>query len=183
MKQYSKRSIIRTDMEHELRLKLIRLLIIAGSIVISDQITKYMILSSMPLHSSIPVIPGFFSLTHIHNPGGAFGMFADGSPLLRKILFLAVSSLAICFVLYFYHSTPIRHRMLSAAFAMIFGGAIGNIIDRIRFEKVVDFLDFYIKNLHWPAFNVADSAITVGVTIFVIHLMFDKMPKTDWNDN
>jgi len=163
-------------MEQSLKEKLIRLLFIAGSIIVSDQITKHIILSSMPLHSSIPVIPGFFSLTHIHNPGGAFGMFADGSPLLRKILFLALSSLAICFVLYFYHSTPINYRALSSGFAMIFGGAIGNMIDRIRFEKVVDFLDFYIKTAHWPAFNVADSAITIGVTIFIIHLVFDKMP-------
>jgi signal peptidase II len=165
-------------MENTLREKLIRLLIVSIIIIIADQLTKYIILTTMPLHSSIPVIQGFFNITHVHNPGGAFGMFADGSPLLRKLLFLVVSSLAICFVLYFYHSTPLTHRVLSFGFAMIFGGAVGNMIDRVRFGKVVDFLDVYIRSYHWPAFNVADSAITIGVTIFVIHLLFDKMPES-----
>ncbi len=165
-------------MENTPKEKLIRLLIVSSIIIIVDQLTKYMILTTMPLHSSVPVIEGFFNITHVHNPGGAFGMFADGSPLLRKLLFLVVSSLAICFVLYFYHSTPLTYRYLSFGFAMIFGGAVGNMIDRIRFGKVVDFLDVYIRNYHWPAFNVADSAITIGVTIFVIHLVFDKMPES-----
>lgn len=164
-------------MEQTLKEKLIRLIIVSSIIIILDQLTKYIILTTMPLHNSIPVIPGFFSITHIHNPGGAFGMFADGSPLLRKFLFLVVSSLAICFVLYFYHSTPLTHRFLSLGFAMIFGGAVGNMIDRVRFGKVVDFLLFYIRDWYFPAFNVADSAITIGVTIFVIHLLFDKMPQ------
>jgi signal peptidase II len=67
--------------------------------------------------------------------------------------------------------------LLATGFAMIFGGAIGNLVDRIRFGKVVDFLDFYIGNLHWPAFNVADSAVSVGIAIFIFHLLFKKMPK------
>jgi signal peptidase II len=76
-----------------------------------------------------------------------------------------------------YKNTPKTHSLLAAGFALIFGGAAGNLIDRIRFGKVVDFLDFYIGNLHWPAFNIADSAITIGIAIFIFHILFKKMPE------
>ncbi|MGE0083983.1 MAG: signal peptidase II [Desulfococcaceae bacterium] len=156
--------------------KYILLAVIAGLVIVMDQISKLIILKTMPLHHSIPVIPGLFSITHIHNPGGAFGFFADQHPLIRKAVFLFMSSAAAGFVLWFYHQIPKTHRWLSFGLCLIFGGAIGNLIDRFRFGKVVDFLDFYIGTYHWPAFNVADSAISVGVTIFVIHLLFNKMP-------
>ncbi|MBT8374833.1 MAG: signal peptidase II [Deltaproteobacteria bacterium] len=148
----------------------------AGLIVVSDQITKALILKSIPLYHSVSVIPGFFNITHIHNPGGAFGFLASQSSTLRTIVFLLISSLAVGLVLWFYKQTPKTHPWLASAFAMIFGGAIGNLIDRIRFGKVVDFLDFYLGNLHWPAFNIADSAISIGITVFVIHLLFKKLP-------
>ncbi len=157
--------------------KYIKLAIIAGLIVIFDQITKAVILNAMPLYHSVPVIPGFFSLTHIHNPGAAFGFLANQSSSIRNFLFLFISLLAICLIFYFYKNTPKTHPLLSTGFAMIFGGAIGNLIDRIRFGKVVDFLDFYIGNLHWPAFNVADSAVTVGIFIFIFHLLLKKLPE------
>ncbi|GBC60724.1 signal peptidase II [Desulfonema ishimotonii] len=157
--------------------KYIRLLLIAGVVILLDQITKYIILTTMPLYDSVPVISGLFNITHIHNPGGAFGFFANQSPLIRKAVFLVMSSVAVCVVVYFYHITPRSHPWLSGGLALIFGGAIGNLIDRFRFGKVIDFLDFHIGTAHWPAFNVADSAITIGVTIFVIHLMFNRMPE------
>ena len=153
-----------------------RLAVVAGSVVIFDQVTKAVILLTLPLYRSIPVIPGFFNITHIHNVGGAFGFLANQSSGLRAIFFLFVSSLAICLIFYFYKNTPKTHPLLATGFALIFGGAIGNMIDRIRFGEVVDFLDFYIGNLHWPAFNVADSAISIGIVIFVFHLLFKKMP-------
>jgi signal peptidase II len=78
--------------------------------------------------------------------------------------------------LHFFFKTPPTHPGLSAAFALIFGGAVGNLIDRLRFGKVVDFLDFYVGTLHWPAFNVADSAITVGISVFVLHLLLNRVP-------
>jgi signal peptidase II len=87
-----------------------------------------------------------------------------------------LSSLAVCVIFYFYKNTPRTHAFLASGFALIFGGAIGNLIDRIRFGKVVDFLDVYIVTYHWPAFNVADSAITVGMIVFVFHILFKKMP-------
>ena len=153
-----------------------RLIIIAGIIVIADQITKAIVLSSMPLYESISVIPGFFSLTHIHNPGGAFGFLARQDASIRIGVFLFASSFAIVLIFLFYRQIPKTHPILSAGLALIFGGAIGNLIDRLRFGKVVDFLDFYIGRLHWPAFNVADSAISVGVAIFLVHIVFRKLP-------
>lgn len=150
---------------------------IAGLVVVLDQLTKWLVLANMPLHRSIAVIPGFFNLTHIHNPGGAFGFMATGSPGLRNLLFLGVATVAMVLIVYFYRSTPRNYPFLAAALALIFGGAVGNIIDRLRFGVVVDFLDFYVGAYHWPAFNVADSAITVGITIFIGHVLLGKMPE------
>ncbi len=156
--------------------KYLRLGLIAGAVIIAAQITKFIILRDVGLHTTIPVIPGFFQITHVQNPGGAFGFLANQSALVRGILFLAVSTVAVGLVAWFYHKTPPTHRWLAAGFALIFGGAIGNLIDRVRLGRVVDFLDFFIGRWHWPAFNVADSAITVGITIFVIHVIGGRMP-------
>jgi signal peptidase II len=160
-----------------LKNKYTKLVIIAGTIVLIDQVTKALIFQYLPFSQNIPVINGFFSITHIHNPGGAFGLMANLSSTMRSIIFLFISSLAIGLIFYFYKKTPSNYSWLSTGFALIFGGAIGNLVDRIRFGIVIDFLDFYIGNWHWPAFNVADSAISIGIGIFVIHLLFKKMPK------
>ena len=157
--------------------RLIKLMIISGGVIILDQITKLIVLREIPMFEILPVIPGFFNITHIHNPGGAFGFMASQGPEIRSFLFLAMSSLAAVVVLYFYFSTPAHYVWLTSALLLIFGGAVGNMIDRVRFGEVVDFLDFYIGGYHWPAFNVADSGITVGMTILVYHLLFDKMPE------
>lgn len=157
--------------------KYLKLAIIAGLVIILDQITKAIILCSLPLYHSIAIIPGFFSITHIHNPGGAFGFMANQSSVLRSMVFLFFSSLAVCLIFYLYKKTPREYSLLAAGFALILGGAIGNLIDRIRFGKVVDFLDFYVGNLHWPAFNIADSAISMGMIIFVYHFFFKKLPN------
>lgn len=154
-----------------------KLAAVAGVIVVTDQITKLVIFNKLPLYRSFDVIPGFFSLTHIHNPGGAFGFLAGQSSSVRNLIFVLISSLAVCLIFYFYKQTPKTHPLLATGFSMIFGGAIGNLIDRLRFGKVVDFLDVYVGSYHWPAFNVADSAITVGVTIFLFHLLFNKLPE------
>ncbi|MDI6688547.1 MAG: signal peptidase II [Desulfobacterales bacterium] len=157
--------------------KYIKFSAIAGIIVILDLISKAIILTKMPLYRSIEVVPGFFSFTHIQNAGGAFGLLANQSSEVRYIFFIIVSSLVTGLVFLLYKNTPKTHSLLAAGFAMIFGGAAGNLIDRIRFGKVVDFLDFYIGDLHWPAFNVADSAITIGIAILIFHIIFKKMPE------
>jgi len=157
--------------------KYIRLVILSGLVVLADQITKALILKYLPLHKNIPVIEGIFDITHVLNPGGAFGLMANMSVVVRTVVFLFISSLAVGLIFYFYIKTPPGHGFLAAGFALIFGGAIGNLIDRVRFGMVVDFLDFYIGQNHWPAFNIADSAITVGIFIFIYHLLFKKMPE------
>lgn len=158
--------------------KYVKLAIIAGSILVLDQATKAVVFSKIPLYQIIPVVPGFFDLTHIHNTGGAFGLFADSSPVLRKIVFLLIPSFVVVFVFYLYRQTPDTQRFLSVAWAFVLGGAIGNLIDRaFRDGKVVDFLYFHIRDVYWPAFNVADSAVSVGVAILLFHIVFNKMPE------
>jgi signal peptidase II len=149
--------------------------IVAGAVLILDQATKAWVLANLPLGGSIPVIPGFFDITHVHNPGGAFGFLAGMSAEIRSLLFVAVSLLATGLILYFYWQTPIRQRLLAVGISLLFGGAVGNLVDRLRFGIVVDFLDLYAGSLHWPAFNVADSAITIGVVIFAYHILLRKI--------
>lgn len=151
--------------------------LIAGLVVMLDQLSKLLVLARIPLHHAITVIPGFFNLTHISNPGGAFGFMAAGSQGVRNLLFIGFSTVAMGLIAYFYRHTPRTHPLLASALAMIFGGAVGNFIDRLRLGAVVDFLDVYLGAYHWPAFNVADSAITVGITIFIAHVVLGKMPK------
>jgi signal peptidase II len=148
---------------------------VAGAVLILDQASKALVLTHLPLGGSLPVIPGFFDLTHVHNPGGAFGFLSGMSADIRGLLFVAVSLLAAGLILYFYWQTPVDQRVLAVGISLLFGGAIGNLVDRIRFGIVVDFLDLYAGDLHWPAFNVADSAITVGVVIFGYHILFRKI--------
>jgi signal peptidase II len=155
---------------------LVRLCLVSTVIVVLDQATKALVAKALVLHESVPVIQGFFNLTHIMNPGGAFGLFAEHSPEIRRFFFLFVSSLVALMILWLYRKTAHTHRTLSFGLAAIFAGAVGNLIDRFRFGKVVDFLDFYLGAYHWPAFNVADSAITMGMVVFVYHVVFNKIP-------
>jgi signal peptidase II len=156
--------------------KYVRLAIIAGLVVVFDQISKGIILKTLPIYQltgdGITVVSGFFNIIHVRNQGGAFGFMANQSSGVRAVLFFIVSSAAICMVFYFYIHTPKKQPVLAIGFALIFGGAIGNMIDRLRFRNVIDFLDVYIGNLHWPTFNLADSAITIGIGIFIFHLLF-----------
>ncbi len=154
-----------------------RLVLVSGAVVLIDQITKYLIALYIPLYTRIPVIDHFFDLTHVLNPGGAFSLLANQPAWVRKVVFLFLSSLVALFVLWFYKKTAKTMTCLSYGLALIFGGAVGNLIDRFRYGKVLDFLDFYIGSAHWPAFNVADSAISIGMVILVYHVMFNKIPN------
>lgn len=156
---------------------LLRLAFVSGSVIVMDQLTKYLISNSLLLHETIIVTP-FFNITHVLNPGGAFGLFADHSAVVRKFFFLFVSSAVACVLLWFYkRAASDGYTFLASGLAAIFGGAVGNLIDRFRYGKVVDFLDFYIGYYHWPAFNVADSAICVGMAVFLYHVIFNKVPE------
>lgn len=131
--------------------------------IIADQVTKHLARSYMVPHESISVLGNFFRLTYVENSGIAFGInFRGGSPI-----FTVTSVVATLVVIGL--SWKFRHRELSLrlALALIAGGAVGNVIDRVLFGKVVDFLDFSIAGFHWPVFNVADSCVTVGIMLFL----------------
>lgn len=153
-----------------------RLSLVSSIIIVSDQITKYLIKANFGLHDNFVVIKHFFNITYVMNPGGAFGFFASGSPGVRKFIFLFLSSIVAIFVLWLYHRCARDFIFLSYGLALIFAGALGNLIDRFQYGMVVDFLDFYIGTTHWPAFNVADSAITVGMGILIYNILFNKIP-------
>jgi signal peptidase II len=128
----------------------------------------------MPLYHSIPVIDGFFSLTYIRNTGAAFGILAGSGAAFRLPFLMLFSLFAIGFIIVMLRRLPERETGLIIALTFILGGAIGNLIDRLAYAEVIDFLDFYWGNYHWPAFNVADSFITVGVVITVYYLIKAK---------
>jgi len=143
-------------------------------LVALDQITKMFIVHTMHLHESIPIISGFFNLTYIRNPGAAFGIFADSNSAFRLIFFVGTSIFALGLlgtIFYRLHPDDIWGQLTVSC---IFGGAIGNLIDRVRYGEVIDFLDFHVSGYHWPAFNVADSAISSGVVSLLIIFALDK---------
>tara|TARA_B100000686_G_scaffold342740_1_gene422428 strand:- start:648 stop:1112 length:465 start_codon:yes stop_codon:yes gene_type:complete len=133
-----------------------------------DQFTKYLVTRHIPLHHNIPVIGGFFHLTHIRNPGVAFGLFAQSTTEYKTMIFVTISTLAIVAILYFFYYTPSDRKLVINGLTLICGGAIGNLIDRVLYKEVIDFLDFFIGYYHWPAFNIADSCITIGVGMMIV---------------
>jgi len=149
--------------------------LIAAGVVLLDQLTKGLITQKFLLHENLEVIPGFFNLTYVRNTGGAFGLLAGEASRLRTVLFLAASCAAVGIIFYLYTKIPLGRKWLDAGLALTFGGALGNLMDRLRFGEVVDFLDFHVGSMHWPAFNVADSAISVGIGVFCFYLLFKKV--------
>ncbi len=143
-------------------------------IIVLDQLTKIIVDRTMPLHHSIPIVDGFFSLTYVRNTGAAFGIFAGSHEVFRLPFLIGVSILAIGFILVMLKRLRDDATGLVTALTFILGGAIGNLIDRVLHGEVIDFLDVYYSNYHWPAFNLADSFITVGVTITLFYLVGAK---------
>lgn len=153
------------------------LVLLAGLIIVADQLTKWLIMSRFGLYEIKVVVPGFFNLTYLHNTGAAFGLLANANPAWRPYFFIGIALLALVFVFFAFRQYRHRSAVYMFAFAFIAGGAMGNLIDRVRFGSVVDFLDFYVSGYHWPAFNVADSAIVVGVGLFLLASLLDKDGK------
>jgi len=143
-------------------------------IIVVDQVTKAYIDGSMHLHESIPIIQGYFNLTYIRNPGAAFGIMGTTSSGFRLIFFFLTSILAMGLLITIFLRLDPQDWWGQLTIASIFGGAIGNFIDRLQYGEVIDFLDFYINGYHWPAFNVADSAISVGVVSLLLLFAFEK---------
>ena len=155
-------------------LRYLLLAFVAGTVIIVDQMTKLSIMQNMRLHESIPIIPNLFSLTYIRNPGAAFGLLAGSSNAFRMLFFGLTSVFALALLGTILVRLPAGDWLGQLSIAAILGGAIGNLLDRLRYGEVIDFLDVYIDTYHWPAFNVADSAISVGVVFLIIHFAFEK---------
>ena len=148
-----------------------RWLALAGAIIVADFATKAWVLAAFHLHESIPVT-SFFNLVLVMNPGASFSFLADAGGW-QKWFFIALA-LTISAWLVVMIRQHARQTLMPAALALVLGGALGNVIDRIRFGAVVDFLDFHLAGWHWPAFNVADSAITVGVILLLWQQLMHK---------
>jgi signal peptidase II len=145
---------------------------IAGLVLVLDQLSKYLVVQRFKLHESVRIIPGFFDLTYVRNPGAAFGILANAQGYWRVAFFIAVSLAALAVIIALIRTS--HDRLPLVAFALIAGGAVGNLIDRVRFGEVVDFIEWYYRSYHWPTFNIADSAITIGVALLAIDMLFPK---------
>lgn len=150
---------------------------IAASVVIVDQLTKLWIMTNFALHEQQNIIPGFFDLVYVTNTGAAFGFLAGDKNLLRQTFFVGVALVAMVVIVYAYGHLKKQGRIFVYSLGLIGGGAIGNLIDRLRFGSVVDFLDFYLGRHHWPAFNAADSAITIGVGLFMLGTLLQHLAE------
>lgn len=139
-----------------------------------DQASKAYIMQTMRLHESIPLIPTFFSLTYIRNPGAAFGILASSSTGFRLLFFALTSLFALVLLGTIFFRLRQDDWMGQISIAAILGGAVGNLLDRVRLGEVIDFLDFYVNGYHWPAFNVADAAISVGVFFLILRFALEK---------
>jgi signal peptidase II len=152
----------------------------AAAVIAIDQLTKAVITEKLFMYGTHKVIDGFFNLVYVMNPGAAFGFLSRTPELFRYSFFIGITVLAMLLIIYYLVKSENEKTIITLSLALIFGGAVGNLIDRIRFGAVVDFLDFYIGNWHWPAFNAADSAITVGAALMLWEMIIArrKKPKT-----
>jgi len=141
---------------------------LAGVILILDQATKIWIQNTIPLWESKTVIPGLFNLVHVLNKGAAFGFLADLDGNMQTYFFIGITGLAVVLIFHLLRTVHRKDNYLFAALGLILGGALGNLIDRIRVGMVIDFLDFYVGSHHWPAFNVADMAISTGAILLLV---------------
>jgi signal peptidase II len=148
-------------------------------VILTDAVTKWAVAASIDLHEAIPVVPNLFQLVHVRNTGAAFGIGANTDSQLVPLL-LNTGALAVFFVVVVYaFRAAVTDRLLQVGLHLILGGAIGNLIDRFRFGYVVDFLDFSLRDHHWPAFNVADSAICIGIVLLFLDMRRKPAAATD----
>jgi signal peptidase II len=142
------------------------------AVIILDQVTKRVIRDHVDVRESIPIVDGFVSIVHARNPGAAFSFLADAPAWFREPFFIAITVTAIAVLLYVISRLPLEDRLTRVALGGVFGGAVGNLIDRLMYGEVTDFIDVHWRSHHWPAFNVADSAITIAVGAVVLNSLF-----------
>jgi signal peptidase II len=152
-------------------------LLIAAIVVLLDRVTKGLVAQKITLHDSIDIVPGLFRLTHVQNQGAAFGLFSD-SPSEWKVAMLilfSLAALAVVSALLWKNGNALNATAI--ALSLVFGGALGNLWDRVVSGRVIDFLDFYFGSHHWPAFNIADSAIVVGALLLLSEIFLAPQEK------
>jgi len=149
-------------------------LTLSVGVLLLDQVSKAAVSATLKMYEIRPIVHGLLNLTRVHNTGAAFGFLAGQPSILRTLFFLGVSLLAMGVVLWMLFRLPPDQKVELVALSLIFGGALGNFIDRARLGEVIDFIDVYYRTYHWPAFNVADSAITIGVILLLYRLVFIK---------
>ena len=146
--------------------------ITAVMVFVADQVTKAVVQSSIPEHTTVPVLPHFLNLVHTNNAGAAFGLFSDSPAPWKTVLLIVISGALLALVIAVMWRNHRLRWETGVGLALILGGALSNLFDRIRLGRVVDFLDVYYRSYHWPTFNLADSAIVVGAGFLVFQLLF-----------
>lgn len=149
-------------------------LTVSALVLILDQVTKIIVDKTMSLYHTIEIIPNLAALTYLRNTGAAFGVLAGEQSVYRTGFFVLVSIVALGCILYLLKLTRPEKKITLVSLALILGGAVGNMIDRLRMGEVIDFILLHYYDLHWPAFNVADSAISIGVVLLIIQMIRQK---------
>jgi signal peptidase II len=151
-----------------------RLGIVSLAVLVVDQWTKHLAETSLAGRPPVSVVPGFIDLVHVENTGVAFGLFAAGSSTFGVLMLTLLGLVALGLVLYYFWRTPETNKGVLFALALILGGAVGNLVDRVMSGSVTDFIDVYVGTHHWPTFNAADSAITIGIVLLTFDALFGR---------
>ena len=151
--------------------------ILVGGVAL-DQITKLLVVQGLTLGDQVPVIEGFFNLVLVYNRGAAFGLFSNLSVEFAWVFFIITTSLVLAVVTFLWWRLPEDKTLAAVGYSLIFAGAVGNLIDRVRLGEVIDFLDFHLGRYHWPAFNVADSLVCLGAG-FLLWFIFQEEKSQD----
>lgn len=163
-----------------LKRKYFILFVLTAFVIVLDQYTKMVVVERFRYGETLSVIQGFFNLTYVRNTGAAFGLLAHANPAFRIPFFVIVPLVALVAIAFIFRKIPDTDFKLSTALSLVIGGAVGNLIDRVQLSYVVDFLDFHWKYLyHFPAFNVADMAICVGVGVLMLDLLMQPNSESD----
>jgi signal peptidase II len=149
----------------------LRYLLVVAGVVGLDQLAKAVVVRTIGLHDYVPLVDGLLSLSHVRNHGAAFGLLSDWNLPYQSLLLSVLSLLALGAIAAYFTRLPEAARLPRLALALVLGGAIGNVVDRLRLGYVVDFVHVYWREYQWPDFNVADSAITIGVALLVIDIL------------